>query len=178
MAQLTPEKVMWICSHKCTLSHFKSEMMSVLGMDVHVFLAYDGGDKRSRSWPLLSPSQSVGILSRSLSVKCPHSSFSACFLELVPTPCPRTVAVTIVSLPGSNLALLQSHLQPLTLRRLLFAHNWPVASHDTRPRISTCRRWFWASTQIYVPVLSLIPTYQKWVKFCPTSGLGMNVAIL
>lgn len=54
-----------------------------------------------------APSQSVGILSRRFSLQCPHSSFSACFLELVPTPCPRTVAATIVSLPGSSLALLQ-----------------------------------------------------------------------
>lgn len=114
-----------------------------------------------------APSQSVGILSRRLSLKRPHSSFSACFLELVPTPCPRTVAVTIVSLPGSNLAHSSTCLQSMTLRRLFFAHNWPVASHDTCPRISTCCCWFWASIQIYVSVLLINPYLSKMSEVLP-----------
>lgn len=123
-----------------------------------------------------APSRSVGILSRSLSLQCPHSSFSACFLELVPTPCPRTVAVTIVSLPDSNLAHSRTCLQPLTLRKLLFAHNWPVATHVPESQLIVVG--FEHLSKSMCLFSSLIPTYQKWVKSCRTSGLGMNFLIL
>lgn len=114
-----------------------------------------------------SPSQSVGILSRSLSLKCPHSSFSACFLELVPIPCPRTVAVTIVSLPGSNLALFQSGLASVCVYShwpwgdcpLLTTDQWHHMTHAPESQLVAVA--FEHLPKSMCLFSSLIPTYQK-----------------
>lgn len=165
---------MWICSHKCTCSHFNSEMMSLLGVYAHVLLAYGGCDKRSY-WQLLLHHKVwvfclEGSLSSAHTLPFQHVSFSS-----MSPDCRSNNRFSPWFQSGPAPARVYSPW-PWEDSSLLTTDQWHHMTHVPESQLVAVD--FEHLSKSMCLFSSSIPTYQKWMKSCPTSGLGMNFPIL